>query len=266
MPAIPATWLVGSIEGLAAQGVTVNGGDTDTVPAGNWYLRHPNAALSLIGQLDAVISAELGNALIRIRPDRLVEISSTVPFSLTWTNGPDLPGLLGFSGVALGVDMVHVAPAISPLLFSAGWLATTPVGDGQAGYPVEDEHTQISADGTIVDSEFHNVQTHNEFAWSQVMASRVRASDVTSDLMKGGTWHRFRELVLRPNYRFQVYESVTEDAAPGALDLVSWPTPLGTYKRRALPRGRYDREIRNANTRWAIDVEAIEQPEYPANA
>lgn len=265
MPAIPATWLVGSVEGLASQIVGVNGGDAPTIPAGNWYLRHPLASLSLISELQSSLTIELGNATVRVRPDRLVEIASTFAFSLDWSGAPDLPGLLGFSGAALGSQTSHVANAISPLLFSAGWPVTMPVGDGQAGYPVEDEHTQISADGTIVDSEFHNTKTHNEFSWSQVMASRVRTTDATTTLQQGGTWRRFREVVLLPNYRFQVYEEIPEDSDGGAT-VLAWPNSLGTYKRRSLPRGRFDRDIRNANTRWSIDVEAILQPEYPGNA
>lgn len=261
MPQIPATWLVGSIEGLAAQSVDFGAGDVEVVAAGSWYLRHPNAALSLLAQMQAAIGA----AAVRIRPDRLVELYSLVPFSVNWGSAPDLPGLLGFTGAARPAAQTHIADAISPLLFSAGWPATTPVGDGQAGYPVEDEHTQISADGTVVDTEFHNVQVHNEFAWQHVMAARVRTTDLTSTLLQGGTWHRFREIVLRPNYRFQAYETVLEDAT-GGENLLSWPIPLGTYKRRSLPRGRYDRDLRNANTRWNLQVEVIEQQEYTPNA
>lgn len=264
MPAITATWLVGSIEGLAAQSIEVDGaGVVPVLSAGNWYLRHANPALSILDQLDAVLTAEIGNATVRVLQNRRIQISSTLVFSIDWSSAPDLPGLLGFSG-NLATQNSYIAPAISPLLFSPGYPATSPTGEGQASYPVEDEHTQISAAGDIVDSEYHNVQRHQSFKWSSVMGSRVRASDLTSTLLQGGTWHRFRDRVLLPNYRWQAYEAVTEDSA--SEESVSWPTALGTYKRRALPKGRYDRVIPNANTRWNLGVEAIEQSEYPANA
>jgi hypothetical protein len=266
VPAIPSTWLVGSIEGLALQEITVDGGNVDAVNPGNWYLYHATPALSLMRQLQDAIAAETGAAaIVTMGEDRIVRIQSAGGnFTLSWGGAPDLPGLLGFSGALLSGDSLYTADGISPLLFSPGWPATMPVGEGQSGYPVEDEHTQISADGSIVDSEWHNVQTHNEFAWQHVTAARVRASDSTSTLDQGGTWHRFRELVLRPNYRWQAYETVIEDAA--STDAVTWPSALGTYKRRALPSGKFDRNIRNANTRWGIEVEAIAQTEYPANA
>jgi len=265
VPAISATWLVGSVEGLAAQSISVDGAAAvEVTSAGSWYLRHSVDALSMLAQVQAVLVAELGDGSAVVRRDRLVELSSTSSFALSWASAPDLAALLGFGPGALASSTSHVALAPSPLVFSAGWPATMPTGTGQASYPVEDEHTQISAAGDIVDSEFYNVQEHQDFQFSQVAAARVRTTDATSTVLQGGTWHRFRERVLRPNARFQAYEYVTEDASSSSA--VTWPAALGTYKRRTLPRGRYDRDIANANTRWSLGVEAIVQPEYAPNA
>lgn len=251
--AVDTSLLVGSIEQLGVQTCTVQG-DACVIPQGSRYLVHNTASLSLLGALVAgalpgtTLQAWLGHDL-RVHLHR-----PAGNWSLLWGTTL-LRDLLGFDANLAG-QQTYVAPHISPLVWSPGYPATRSVRDEVVGYDIEDEVTEVSADGTVVDTDFHNVQTWDELAWDCVFWSRVRAAATAN---QGGTWHEFRRRVLVPNHRFQFYERITEDLTD-PTDFGG--TPIGTYKRRNLPSGKPDRKDARHNRLWNLGLEVIAQPEY----
>jgi hypothetical protein len=253
--AIRTALLVGSIEQLAAQSLSIDG-FAATVVQGNYYLQHSTSTLSLLGRLVALALSEAGITItatlgrnLRVRLHR-----AAGNFAITWTS-TTLRDLLGFTGNLSG-QQTYVATNVSPLVWSPGWPVTRQVIDGVAGYDVEDEVTEVNADGTMVDTDYHNTQVWDEWAWDSVFHTRVRKATGA----QGGTWQEFRRVVLRPNHRLQLYEEVIEDST--STTAIAASDALATYKARQLPSGKQERKIAAANTRWNIGLEVIQQPEY----
>ena len=195
-----------------------------------------------------------------IAQDRTVQITAGANFDVTWTSsGEYLRDLLGFSGDLSGSDG-YSAAGISPLLFSPGWPMLSRVIPNVEGYEIEDEVQERSVDGTIIDSDYHNTQTWDELEAESVHRNRMWYDRDAATHEQGGTWLKFRQTVLRPNHRFQVYESITEDSA--STSAVTFSTAKGPYKRRQLPTGAPVRRIANANSLWNVGVEVQLVSEY----
>lgn len=253
--AVSTALLIGSIENLAAQSLSIDS-NAATIASGNWYLHHADPTLSL---LDEIVAQALSEAALTLTAwigrDLRVHLSAGGTFTIDWTS-TTLRDLLGFDANLSGASSYTAANA-PQLLWSPGWPATRRVRDGVTGYPIEDEHTEVNADGTQVDTDYHNTQTWDELRWESVTLARIRAE---AGDPAGGTWHEFRRQVLLPNYRFQYYESVTEDSTSSTE--ITPSSALSTYKRRALPLGPQDRRLPNANSLWNLGLEMIEIPEY----
>jgi hypothetical protein len=255
MPAVRTSLLIGSLEQLAAMSVSIDG-NAATIAAGNWYLHHADPTLSLLDDLVAQALAEASLTLTAwVGRDMRVHLSAGGSFAISWTSIV-LRDLYGFDANLSGQSS-YTAANPSPLLFSPGWPATRAVPSGVAGYPVEDEVTEVNVDATQLDTDFHNTQVWDELRWVSVTRERIRAEPGDP---AGGTWYEFRRQVLAPNHRFQLYESAIEDSSSDtAIDPSS---ALGTYKRRGLPSGKQDRRLAAADTLWNLGLEIIEQPEY----
>jgi hypothetical protein len=254
MPRVRSSWLIGSIEQLPEQDVTIDG-SAETVPEGPYYLTHATDAISL---LDAVVAAMTSAGVVApaavILENRRVRLSSSGVFTVTWTD-TQLRDLLGFTGNLAGASS-YTATNISPLLWSGGYTATREVLPGSTGYDVEDLEIRVSADGTEQEVDHHATHTWDEWAWDAVVAGRYDNPGGAP----GGTWIGFRRAVLVPGYRFQLVEPVVEDEAGTAA--VTLPTATGTYRLRELPEGKGRRKLDNANTYWTVGCKVRLATEY----
>lgn len=256
MPRVRSTWLVGSLEQMPEQDVTI-GGSGQTIPAGPYYLVHSTAALSLVDALVAAMTtAGLTAPTVVLLENRRVRISATGVFSITWTDTA-LRDLLGFSANLAGSSS-YTAPAISPLLWSPGYAVSRQVMPGSQGYEVEDAEIRVSADGSRQEVDFHVTHVWDEWDWDAVVAERYDAPGGAS----GGTWIGWRRQVLVPGYRFQLLELVVEDAA--STSAVTLPTPIGTYRLREIPEGHGARKIEHANSYWRVGLKVRLAEEYEA--
>lgn len=242
---VMTSWLIGSTL-IQEQSYSLGGGLDLGFPAGEYSL------LAMMNLLLADMTSEgfFSPAVVLCR-DRLIRISASSSFSIEW-NTTELRDLLGFTGDLSGASS-YTAAYPSGLLFSPGYPATRPVSEGCNGYSVEDQRIEIDRSGTIVNTTCNHSQTWDELSWSGVVASRVVAVDPTA-VSAGGTWRRFRRLVLVPNYAFFHVELVDEDGTSAAASLSS---SLGQYKCRELPADYQDRRIRNANSRWNFGVKVL---------
>lgn len=263
MARIHSSWLVGGVW-IADQQINVDGAGNQTVlPEGMWYLRNASASAGNHSILDEMISflvneAGLSDVECYVTEHRRVVIAADATFTLTWS-GTTLRSLLGFTGNLSGASS-YTSQAIPRLLFSAGYPVLRAVDDGLQGYPEDDMQIAVSADGSIVDQDYHNSLTYDELRWTDVMRSRVRSNGAA--VTQWGTFHDFRELVLHGGGRFLLYEDIIEDSSSSA-EVTDWGTELGPYSLRTAVDGRYDRVARTAGSRWDLpELRAIKRSGY----
>lgn len=257
MAAVASTWLVGS-QNLAAQSYSIDGTGYG-IAAGHWYLTHATASLSILAGVLADMTTEgLSNPYFYIREDRLLEMGADATFTFSWT-GTTLRNLCGYTGNLSGASS-YVSDGIPRLLWSPGYPALFATDDGQSAYDMDDAVVQVAASG-IVDVDYVQSLSYNELRWTDVMRARMRAADSADPEDFWGTFDDFRGLVLRPGYRFQIYEEVTEDSS--STDEVTLPSALGTYQIREVVPGRYRRVSRTAGSRWdPPELKVIEVADY----
>jgi len=255
MPRVRSTWLVGSLDPLPAQPFTISGNPA-AIASAPWYLSAADAGLSLLAGVEAEMTAAgVADASAVLLENRLVRLSGSGTFAVTWGAATTLRSLLGFAGNLSGASS-YTATAVSPLLWSGG-LVSRAVPTGIVGYPVEDAEITISADAQRQITTQYYTHTHDEWTWEAVHLSRYWS---TSDA--GGTWMRFRSEVLVPGNRVQLYEIVEEDSASAAP--VALPTRVGVYRAREVPPGLGTRTagFENANTYWRVGLPVRSSPEY----
>ncbi len=254
MAAIDSCWLIGSSR---FGGTVTIAASAESLTTDFYYLESNTAGRGLRGEFQAMMtSAGVAAANVFIGRNRKITLESSGVFTVTWGSGTVIRDFLGFNADLSG-STSYEAPNISTLLWSPGYPATMATRNGVNGYPVEDEVTSFSADGTIVDTDFHNTQVWQDMSWDAVFRDRVRADENSA---QGGTFHGFREAVLKLNRRFYFHETVVEDSSDSTT--VGLLPQDAIYKRRRLPRGFYDRKVRNHNELWNLGLECIEQAEY----
>lgn len=221
MAAVTSSWLVGSMQ-VAATSFSV-GLDVCTPTAGEYYLRHATAAISLIDHLATVIAAATGaSCTITITRARHVRIALGAAATITWGSATALRDLLGFSGDQ-GSSSTHTATLISPLLWSPGYPGTAKTIVGVTGYTQQHTLRYKSDDGTRTYTHRYSTETWQDLAWTHVLVSRMRHASIG-----GGTFHEFFEQSLALGYRCTHYEAITEDSSDDSTD-VTWTTGRGPY-------------------------------------
>lgn len=222
MTVVDTAWLIGSVRDLERQVVEVNA-SLQQIAAGSYYLYSPTSSLSLIGSLEAAITAAgVAGASVVILENRKVRISAGATFSITWPADGVLQALLGYSGNLSGAA-TYTAPLISPLLWSpARPESPTKAPLGVLGHEQHQAFHSVSPfDGTrsVV---VHGSRTHNRFIWQKVRTDRVQTDDEL-----GGEYVKFWETVLSQGSLFYLWRHVQEDTA--GSDPVVWTSSLGPY-------------------------------------
>lgn len=255
MPAIRSSWLIGSIPLWTQQDITIDV-SSESVGTGPWYLTHATASISLLSQMvTRMTAAGVAAPAAELLENRLVRLSSSGTFTVTWGSGTQLRDALGFTGDLSGADS-YTATNISPWLWSPGAPPTRRVIDGGIGYDVEDAEIRVSVDGTEQEVDFFTTHIWDDWEWPAVIHNRY--DNPGGNL--GGTWIGWRRTIVVPGYRFQLYEFVVEDSS--GTDPVSLPTVIGTFRMREIPRGYGERKIANANTRFKVGMKVRQASEY----
>jgi hypothetical protein len=210
------SWLIGSIENLAAQSWSFGGAPSTAIAAGDYYLIDEVAAVSMLRQLELTLSAVLGaTAEFAILENRLIKITSDGGnFGISW-DSTELRDLLGFIGNVSGADN-YTASLISPLLWSPGRTETplnAPLGD--AGQVIHDTMVGASA-GAVQMATSNNSVTHLDLMWRYVTNARTKTS-----ARLGGEYHTFWEDVIRHLYKYKLYREIDEDTS--GSDPILWP-------------------------------------------
>lgn len=252
--------LIGSYEDFPDSTVTIDASpETITASASSLYLVHPTASLSLFAQLlAAMTSAGVGSPAVALLENRLVRLSGSVTFTVTWTD--TLPrDMLGFTGNLSGAS-TYTASLISPYLWAPG-RTETPLGGvlGLAGQKVYDVASAVAPDGTQVVSRYGS-QRLNTFMWRYV----PKARHLTSDEL-GGEYHTFFDNVLVRGRKWLLYREVNDSTASTALTL---GTPLGPFELdvgKAANRPGFDREagFETVESHYRVQLSAIKVDEYP---
>jgi hypothetical protein len=250
MVAVSSSWLVAS--GPVPLITAEVGGASIDMPAGDYYLRHATASLSLLDAVAAAASALTGDThtLVVIR-NRRVRWSATggnwdVDFSTG--NGAILAALLGASTVLpYSGSASYTFDEIPPWLWSPGWLATPQTIAGKAGYSVDHKKRYKSDDGQRSFTHYLGSETWQELELDHVVSSRMCLADSVSLAARGGTFDQFYEQSAKLGYQFFHYEQVTEDSAD-ATTPVTWPTGFGPYVLRPEFKGRWnERRVQGAD-------------------
>lgn len=233
MPAVPSSWLVGSIA-LPDASIVFDGDDV-LLPAGTYYLRHPTASLSLVDVLNTAIdggpSAITCTSLV-VLENRCVQINLSAAAEIDWTTGGanagDWAAALGFDGSDLVGDDSYTASRPSALLFSAGYPARPKTQAGHAGYTKLKQAFMKRADGSGTRRVGFGNEQWQELSWSHIVPSRLQT--LGTALVQGGTFHQFFEQSLALGNKMLHYEDMVEDAA--GTSPATWSTPLGPYELR----------------------------------
>jgi hypothetical protein len=256
-----SAWLVGSVR-IEAGNIEVNGNNHVT-PAGTYYLRHANDALSLLEIVEDLIQLEEATATLFVTENRTLRLLPTAgnPVSIDWLSNTALRDLLGWTANLASSDDPHDAPNVSPLLWSPGWVATPATLLGTDGYVVTDATRHVSTDGlrTFVTTYYEQVQ--QDLAWTEVLAERLR---VPMDEDGGGTFHEFYEQVLKRGYSIRYYEEQTE--VDGSTTAVVWndavTNSFGPYVLREADPRWYRRVIANADLYGSLELPLMQVAEY----
>lgn len=260
--------LIGSYPSLPSQTMSVTANavtEAVVLPSSSYYLYDGVSSFGLLYRLAAnlVGHSELGGGVTcTIQQDLHVRIASSdaTTFTLTWPVDGVLRDLLGFSGNLTPAAASHVAPNVSPLLWSAGRPAIYGARLGTDGVPVHDTAIGQSAPG-IVTATSHNSYRRNTLGWRYVRNSRVWT---TSEA--GGEFFAFFHEILRQVRRFKVYRNVVEDLSSTTDITLGSPLPSsGAYV--YAPPGRpvempWDREFPFVETLHPISIAVVTSPEY----
>lgn len=252
-------WLIGSTF-LEAVNIEVNG-NPQAVAGGYRYLRSDNAALSLIAAFEDAIQEEEATAVVTITRGRHVRITADNAVSVDWLSATTLRDLLGFTG-NLSSGTSHVAPNVSPLLWSPGWPATPETLLGTAGYVTNDQSRMVSADGTRVLVTSYYEQVHQDLSWTHILAERLR---VAAGVAGGGTFHELHEQSLKLGYSVRYYETIDEEDGDDAT-AVTWDdtadNSFGPYVLRSVDPRWYRRVLENADLYGSITLPLMQVAEY----
>lgn len=259
-----ASWLVGYV--TLPDAVMVFDGGNVNLAAGTYALRHGTAAISLIdyvnSAIDGAASAVTCTALVVMR-NRLVRITLSGVADILWRTGGATADAwadaLGFDDDCVG-DSEYEAALISPLLFSAGFMATPKTIQGVDGYTIPHHAAYKADDGTQIYDVHYGDETWQDLSWPHIIPERMRAADALAGLFAGsGTFHDFWEQVGKYHRRFTYYEEIDEDDA--STSAVTWTTGRGPYALRNVDGDWYRRNQANAELSCSLELPLIELAE-----
>lgn len=248
-----SAWFVGS-QTLAAQTLAITQGATTeniVLPAGSYYLRSATSSLSLLAAMVTAINAHslISGATAVVQRNRIVALGATQTFTLTWPADNILRNLLGFAANLTPAATSHTAPAVSPLLWSPGYLATPATIEGVTGYTVPHQAIYKSDDGTQVDCDHYGSETWQDLEWTHVLPERMRVATGTG----GGTFHEFYEQCGMLRRRFLYHQEI--DELDGSTTAVTWDTALGCYVLRPdFPDQWYRRNVQFAEVSSPLEL------------
>jgi hypothetical protein len=248
----PSSWLIGSITLASSATIVVNGVSNAVIPAGTYYLYDATASLSLLDVILTAVAPFMTDEAIVVLESRKIRVTASVAF--TWTIPTELQDALGF-GAAIPSTTSATASAVSDLLWSPGWCATT-IGHpgGVTGYEQSQTVRTASPSGLS--------QRHTTHGTSAVMTSlewmfvlRSRAWTVGEDNGTPGDYRRFWRVVLNPGLRWKLYPETEEDDASSTP--VTWPTALGPYKTMRARDDWWTRAIASTDTHTDVRLEGL---------
>lgn len=209
-----AAWFNGSVRGLPAQTLTIQGGP-QVIPAGSYYLWAKDTTDNLVGRVKAAMDAAMvAGADVRLMQNRKVRISATGVFSLSWPADGVLRSLLGFAGNLAAAN--SYTANISPLLWSSGRTETPTMSVlgslGHTKFPVFVATSPY--DGSISTVTHGSGRVYNQFNFSYVANDRYQTKDEL-----GGEWCRFFATVCARGANFRLLRLVEEsDSGTNSID------------------------------------------------
>jgi hypothetical protein len=261
-----SSWLIGSYPSFQAANITVNaaptGNEVKTIAAGDYYLYHTTAGLSLMKQLELALEdhTDITTVTVELLKNRKAKITSDTSFTLTWGSSTILRNMLGFAGDLTPAAVSFTATNVSPYHWSPGRTEialNSPLG--VEGARRKDTAVGESGTGVFVATGHNDVRVA-EWRWRFCANARVWTSSEA-----GGEHEVFWHNVLSQYRRFFHWRAVDEDDASGSSASLS--TALGPYKmapHRGLLEYPYAREGEYGMTdaRHPVDLSAVKQTEY----
>lgn len=256
MSNIVTSLLVGSVESLAAQTVTLDG-SPETLATGNYYLRESTTSRSLLDAFKALmVSAGIAGADCFLGKNKKAQLRGSGTFTVSWTS-TTLRNLLGFTQGNLSGAATYEADSISKLIWSPAYRARPATILGVEGYSMPDTEITSNQEGTTSVATTHYTATLQNLDWDSVHISKVWTTAEA-----GGEFEAFRDEVLQPVARFYHLDSIIEnDSLATEIDWAS-ATKLGPYKTRKPIRDWYSRKIPQVDLYSSIDLPLIKVAEY----
>lgn len=269
MPAVTTDLLIGSYPSLPEQSISTTANavtEAFVLPARSYYLQNPSDQtfdlLYRVGSNSVGLAELPAGLLLELQRDLRVRISSVdaVAFTLTWPTDGLLRDLLGFTGNLTPAATSHVAPNVSPLLWSAARPATYRARLGTDGIPVRDTAVGQSATG-VISSNTHNELRENTLSWRYVQNPRIWTEDE-----EGGEFFAFWGQVLAHSRRFKVYRGTVEDEASTTAITLGTVLPRAGLAYVHIPpspvKFPFDREFAFVESLHPVVIEVKTRAEY----
>lgn len=256
----PSAWIIGSIALTTSASITV-GGVPVSVPAGEYYLDDPTGSLSLRAAVLTAVTPQMTAPAIFLARDRKLRITDSAP--TTWTAiDSRLQAALGLAA-SFGPTTSHTAAAISELLWSPGYCATTtghPSASTGWDRPVRAHSVSLSGLTQRVTTQ-GTPQKICALSWAQVL--RSRAWTIGEDDGAPGDYRRFWIAVLHPGRRWKWYPDVDEATGVDST-AATLAGPLGPYLVRTLGEGWWTQSVANSDAYSDVSLDGMLISEIPS--
>ena len=251
MGTLRSAWLIGSVESLPLQFLTIDA-SPQPIATGSYYLYDTTAGLSLLAKvLAAMTAAGVANPVAQLTGSRKVRLASSASFDVTWGTTL-LRDLLGFSQGNLAGASSYVAADTTARVWSPGKPESPMLAPlGVRGHKGDTAFQSVAPYSGRTESVSHGVREYNRFMFPSVVVERVRTASEA-----GGEFGRWFEQVAVTSSRWKLYRDVQEN--PGSSAGVTLDTPLGPYVYSADRKGpswKYDRSRGFDWTDLAVDLD-----------
>lgn len=217
--AISSDWFVGAWRNFPGSTFTV-GGNSKTVPAGDYYLWHSTPSISLLSQIQTLVQEEVPSAAVTLTRSGKVKFSASGAINLAWGSDTTMRDRLGHTEDFNTTEKVGANH--TRYLWRSGTTHSPRQGPLGVVGRLTGDRVYARAPG-VVSSVEHNTWYENEIELGFILASRYKTSSAAN-----GEFDRWAQDVYRLGYRFRLYREVTEDETSTDADL-STPENLGPY-------------------------------------
>lgn len=218
-----SAWLIGSVRDLPEQEFEADGAPA-TLAAGDYYLIGPSTALSLAHQFALSLQAAgVDDAAAVLTRSRKIKLTASESFTVDWGTATRLRDLLGFDDDLASLGQ-HIAPLVSPLLWSPG----KPTKSELSPHGIRGMVRPLSYFGVSPADGSATVVTHGSREFQRLSWTVIENERIWTAQQLGGEFVEFFAEVLAKGASLYHYPDVFEDSETSTT-MASIVDGLGPY-------------------------------------